>query len=266
MTEHVLPLDDGQFGIVTLPTQTPRRCGVVLLNAGMIHRIGPFRLHVELARQLALAGYPTLRFDAPGIGDALVRSDSAATTAVARALDRFAERTGTPRFVVGGICSAADLAWKLALTDARVNGVLMLDGLARTGPWFRLGQLLLALQRPPSRWWAMLRNRMQRQGVPAATVADYRHWPAPGAEQAQLAALLDRGVRLLALYTGGAANYFLHQRQFRHTFGDAARNPLVTLAHWRECDHLFFDPAQRQRLARTVLEWLTPIDARPAHG
>ena len=42
---------------------------VVLLNAGIVHRVGPNRMHVLLARALAAAGIPSLRFDMSGIGD-----------------------------------------------------------------------------------------------------------------------------------------------------------------------------------------------------
>ncbi|MGH2929648.1 MAG: alpha/beta fold hydrolase, partial [Solirubrobacteraceae bacterium] len=42
---------------------------VVLLNAGLIHKVGPGRVFVELGRNLACAGMRTVRLDLPGIGD-----------------------------------------------------------------------------------------------------------------------------------------------------------------------------------------------------
>ena len=56
-------------GIVGLPDTAPGETGVIVLNAGLVHRIGPFRLHVELTRRLGAAGYPTLRFDLSTLGD-----------------------------------------------------------------------------------------------------------------------------------------------------------------------------------------------------
>ena len=50
----------GLFGIETLPAQ--RREGaptVLLLNAGLLHRVGPNRFNVELARRLAGDSSPT---------------------------------------------------------------------------------------------------------------------------------------------------------------------------------------------------------------
>ena len=37
------------------------RPAVIFLNAGVLHRVGPHRLHVTLARRLAARGLPALR-------------------------------------------------------------------------------------------------------------------------------------------------------------------------------------------------------------
>src|SRR5262245_43008918 len=50
---------------------------VVLLNAGIVHRVGPNRMHVLLARALAAAGISSLRFDMSGIGDSPSRPETA---------------------------------------------------------------------------------------------------------------------------------------------------------------------------------------------
>ena len=61
--------------LIAITTVAPRRRAeagqpwVVLLNAGIIHRIGPNRLYVQLARRLASRGHAVLRFDLAGIGD-----------------------------------------------------------------------------------------------------------------------------------------------------------------------------------------------------
>ena len=40
-------------GIAGLPSSpVPEAVGVIVLNAGLVHRIGPFRLHVEMTRRL----------------------------------------------------------------------------------------------------------------------------------------------------------------------------------------------------------------------
>src|SRR3954447_26582491 len=52
------------------------RPAVVLLNAGVLHRVGPHRLHVQLARRLAALGFASLRLDLGGIGDCVSSSNA----------------------------------------------------------------------------------------------------------------------------------------------------------------------------------------------
>ncbi|MBN8739255.1 MAG: hypothetical protein BGP24_09205 [Lysobacterales bacterium 69-70] len=245
----------GLYGLLSEPPVPSTLPAVVLFNAGFVHKVGPFRLHVRLARALAAAGRLVLRLDLPGVGDA-PNGDTPWLAAAGQALDAVQARTGTSRFVVGGLCSAADLGWRLALADPRVGGLILLDGLARRGAWFRLGQLQLFLCRPFSHWPGMLARRFGRSdpGDPAAE--DLRDWPAPGSERADMAGLLVRGVEIYALYTGGAAPYFLHPRQFTATFGAAARAPQVRLEHWRDCDHAFYANSDRRRLIAALAQWM----------
>ncbi len=254
MREQTMDLGGGLFGVLTLPAQE-RSDGaiVVLLNAGLIHRVGPFRLHVQLARSLAQAGHAVLRFDLPGIGDAPLLAGTDAPGAVTRALDALQARFGDRGFVVGGICSAADLGWKVALADRRVRGLLLLDGFAARGWWFRVGQLRLLLQRPLRSWPGMLRRRAQAAAV--VTDDDLRDWPEPAAASSQLREMLARGVRVFALYTGGVAGYFLHPRQFAASFGAAARHAALDFEYWPDCDHLFMHRDDRERLLQAVRAW-----------
>jgi len=67
MREHALLFGDAQglVGVITDPPGPagPSRPGVILLNAGVIHRVGPSRLYVNLAR--ALAAKPVTLADLP---------------------------------------------------------------------------------------------------------------------------------------------------------------------------------------------------------
>ena len=66
-------------GVVTDPpksTEDRKRPAIVLLNSGLVHKVGPNRLNVKLARMLATMGFPVLRFDLSGIGDSKYREDN----------------------------------------------------------------------------------------------------------------------------------------------------------------------------------------------
>jgi hypothetical protein len=63
------------FGVLTEPgAGSTRRAwpAVVFLNVGANHRVGPHRMYITLARELAARGYLGLRFDLAGLGDSLV--------------------------------------------------------------------------------------------------------------------------------------------------------------------------------------------------
>ncbi|HEY5972738.1 MAG TPA: hypothetical protein VIT22_12400, partial [Pseudoxanthomonas sp.] len=97
--EEVIALDGGRsFGLLNRASGTARGTTVVLLNAGLIHRVGPFRLYVRLARELAESGFDVLRFDLPGIGDGQPGSHASNDSFIAEALDAAQAATGSRDF------------------------------------------------------------------------------------------------------------------------------------------------------------------------
>lgn len=105
---------------------------VILLNAGIIHRVGPHRLYVKMARRLAAMGFVVLRFDFSGVGDSKVRHDTLpferSTIREAQdAMNYLSAETGIGRFVLAGICSGADVSLKTACCDPRVVGAVLIN-------------------------------------------------------------------------------------------------------------------------------------------
>mgnify|MGYP003946478113 CR=1 FL=1 len=142
--------DGALFGMLAEPNAAPLRSdtAVLMLNVGGNYRIGPNRNYVKAARELAAAGYRTLRFDVSGIGDSRTEAgftgDSmyrdSATADVSAAIDMLAAR-GCTRFFLMGICSGSYLAFQTALKDARVNGIMLTNSRLlewdadKSGPW-----------------------------------------------------------------------------------------------------------------------------------
>lgn len=256
--EEIIDLGEGVFGIVSRPSQDPaKKTGVIIFNSGILHRPGPFRMHVRLARRLAALGYATLRFDFPGVGDSLPRATRPPMQIVRDVLDRAQEHTGCERYVVGGICSAADLGWQLAVEDARVAGVLLIDGLARKGRYFMLGRLQRAARKSLGDWIALARRLLTRSKGPVMieTVENLRDWPTPGVERRELRALIERGAALFVLFSGGTS-YFLHPGQFHATFGADARSPNVDFHYWPQCDHMMYSELDRAKFIETFSGWV----------
>ncbi len=108
--------------------------GVLLFNAGVIHRVGSHRLNVKLARVLAADGIAALRFDLHGMGDS-IRADGRLSykeqvVADLRAgMDLLQNLTGTRHFALIGFCSGAMPSYWAAQADARVSAIVLYDAL-----------------------------------------------------------------------------------------------------------------------------------------
>jgi len=105
-----LPAGEGLAGILTHSSDlvSADHPAALLLDVGLTYRVGPSRLHVRLARQLATSGIPTLRFDFSGNGDSPHRSDALAFAESAplettKAMDWLSQRLGVQRFLLLGI-------------------------------------------------------------------------------------------------------------------------------------------------------------------
>jgi pimeloyl-ACP methyl ester carboxylesterase len=139
VTETALTFgDEGALvGVLTTPADMRKRShshAVILLNSGIVHRVGVNRLYVKLARQVAALGVPVLRFDFAGIGDSLHRRDStgfvpAAIAETREAMSLVGPLTGADRFVLIGICSGAVIAFRTALADARAHAAVLINPL-----------------------------------------------------------------------------------------------------------------------------------------
>lgn len=135
MKEKALLLGPKQsiVGVLT-PGESGEKGGniaVLLLNAGLIHRVGPSRLHVNLARALSKRGINTVRFDMSGVGDSSVRTDNLPLMEVAyrepqEVMDDLASR-GFEYFVLMGICSGAYSSLMAACKDDRVIGAVLIN-------------------------------------------------------------------------------------------------------------------------------------------
>jgi alpha-beta hydrolase superfamily lysophospholipase len=134
----VLRSDPLLFGIVTLPRQGEiRRRGVILLNSGGDHHIGPRRLYVSLAREWAQRGYVVLRMDLSGLGDSAPQSGkpvnvmfpSSAIDDIRIAVDIMRTRYNVRDVTLAGVCSGASHAARAAMNGIAVDRLLLINPL-----------------------------------------------------------------------------------------------------------------------------------------
>jgi exosortase A-associated hydrolase 1 len=110
--------------------------GVIIVVGGPQYRVGAHRQFVALARALAEAGFPVLRFDYRGMGDSEgeLRNFEDARADIAAAIDALQQAVPTVRRVaLWGLCDGASAAllYLHAQRDARVAGLALLN------PWVR---------------------------------------------------------------------------------------------------------------------------------
>lgn len=261
VVESLHGFDDGLVGVLTRPLgRSPRGTALVLLNAGLVHRMGPFRLYVQMARRLAAQGHVVLRFDQSGLGDSRLASrasDSRKLDEVSAAMDLVSRETGVRRFVLGGLCSGADDAFNLAPLDPRVAGLLLMDGVGYATRGHRVRHYLPRLLNPV-RLSRYLGRRLASgpRGEVEVGNDDLRDFPSREEATRRLRSLDERGVHALLLYTGGVAAYHNHRRQARECFGDVMRSPRMATEYWPECDHTFYVREHREKLLRMLSEWM----------
>ena len=258
------PVAFGQSGnLAGIVTETARVRGpdVIVLNTGLTHKIGAFRVTVDLARSLAAAGFRTLRFDLSGHGDSRVRPERRAgedgpVVDTQEAMDFLASSYGVQRFVLMGLCSGSDDAHRTSVVDARVVGAAHIEGIGfRTpkyyatyyGPRFTSREFL-------ARQVAL---RIQGRRPPGPFENAYkREFPPKVQVEHELHALMARGVRLFFLYTRGSHLYTNYVEQLRDSFptvdfGDRLEVELYPLA-----SHTLSRVRERATAIARIGEWM----------
>lgn len=271
---------DAAVASITRPPElAPTDAGVaiVILNAGVIHRVGPGRLHVRLARTLAARGFPCLRFDLPGIGDSrslgtgsMLLQDN--LVAISAAFDTLERKNVARRFVVFGLCSGADHAFLSACNDPRVVGVVMVDPTRIFTTWrsqaLRAGRWLIR----PSAWLRLLLGhytvlkRVHQRLRPAPADPGrpgVKKLPPPASPKEEkravkqaLKVLVARRVQICYLITGSLRHRYNYRRQLLDAFSGIGLEEFTQLAIFPDAIHTLPSEEDRARLEQTLIPWL----------
>lgn len=245
---------------------------IVLLNAGILHRVGANRLHVTIARRLAAKGYTVVRMDLSGIGDSAPREEGgslfeAALADIRDALDTLEQARGASRFIIGGLCSGAMHSLGAAHADQRVVGAIMLDlFIPRTRRFYVhyfLGKSLnvkgawrLVTGRHPV--WRRFRRRLglATPGPEPRPGRDQNIEQIRGAMTIAFNTAIERGVRLLAVFTDGHPGEHNYRRQLLDAFSHVRFGRALRLEYMRGSDHTFTLRRNQERLIHLLSDWL----------
>jgi len=125
---------DELIGILHLPKEVSCSSGVLIVVGGPQYRVGSHRQFVTLARDLAMAGIPVMRFDYRGMGDSQGDQISFEETGpdIKAAIDAFMSHCpGLERIVLWGLCDAASACLMVSVSDKRVRAMALVN------PWVR---------------------------------------------------------------------------------------------------------------------------------
>ena len=283
MTEHTLAfgLNKALIGTICLPlTAQSSGIGVIFFNAGVVHRIGPHRIHVRLARALAAKGISSIRFDLSGQGDSArpvvpnafeiqVEMD------VQAAMQALGDATGLTQFALFGFCSGAYQGFPIALADARLTGLLMYDAflyptirsrLNRYRMRIRQHGLVNAAARFAWREIAALAARLMPgahgagKGQPAVDEGFFAELPTKPVFAAGLGKLVSRGVKVGLIFSGGTFERYNYAGQFSDAFAGLDIVDKLTLHYFPDMDHLVSAIAAQVELIEYIERWMVDLN------
>lgn len=265
-------------GVYTPPAadavQTNGNCAVVLFNAGLIHHVGPQRLHVRLARALAERGAGALRVDFSGIGDSSVRPDNLpAQTLVAQEPTEILDdlvRRGHDSFVLFGICSGAARALQAALAYPHVKGLILVnvESPGEDAEKFSQASAQYYMRRSlwnPRAWLNLFTGRVKYKALFQALVGEVRRRLSGSSRNQKtladvvlesLAPILARETKLLILLSDRHAQLAKLMGDGLH---DLQRSGQLQIGVYPEADHLFTSLKEQELLVERVCLWFESL-------
>jgi pimeloyl-ACP methyl ester carboxylesterase len=270
-------------GILTHPAEEdPCVPAVILLNAGVVHRVGPARIYVKIARALAALGFVVLRFDFSGIGDSKVRHDNlpfekSAINETQDAMEFVTATKGIEQFILIGGCSGARLSLQTACCDRRVVGALLMnfwrgpdDDTAESKS--RLTNLVnaryywnLALLNPQS-WWKFFSGKADYGRIMKVLKFQIeRRFAAkkvspPAMEVAEkLRVLTERHTRALFVYSEGDPGLDSLSEAGLEELRGSSYCEMSGLIIIPRSDHTFSSPYDQERLLGVICDWAGSI-------
>ena len=277
--ERVARFGDELVGIMTLPEHmAPGTPACLLLNTGVMNRIGPHRLNVKIARAIAAVGVPSLRMDLSGLGDSLaskapLRADEQAVLDLQAAMDHLQQTLGIDRFVVFGLCSGAINGYRLALADPRVTGLMMFDGYVfptfKTGllrRWIRLRRMSWPERLRKVRDRLLFRARRPAQRRPEGDGLPDVQFQAPSRAQfaQSMETLIRRGAAVFLFYSGSYAGGHNYRGQLRDAFGNAMFLDHARYDFMADVDHTLTPLETQRRVIAIFRDWVQSLSGSTA--
>jgi pimeloyl-ACP methyl ester carboxylesterase len=252
--------------------------GFVFFNAGVVHRVGPHRINVKVARALAEKGVPSIRFDLAGLGDSgrsaskmPVSHAEQAIKDIRSALDVLAATAHVEKFVLCAVCSGTVHSFDAAMADPRIQGLMLLDSYMYPTVRTRVRYFLMRAKRRLSERTAVAwivgrlsgRSKAAVRSVESESLKDQAVGngfsvgrPAKKSFVAMLNLLTSRGTRVCMLYAGSSFEHYNYANQFRDAFAGYHMSPLVRSPFLADSDHTVTRVTAQQEFIQFLQAWV----------
>jgi hypothetical protein len=165
-----------------------------------------------------------------------------------------------------GLCSGADMAFEVAKVDPRVVGLGVLDPWAYRTPRYYLNHYGPRLLQA-SVWARLIRRKLASPPVVAPSAGDpaleeldlptyVRDFPPQARAEAELRGLIDRDVKLCAIFSGGQSDHYNYEGQFADAFRSLGLRDRLVERFIPAADHIFTNLDHQQQVVDTLAGWL----------
>jgi dienelactone hydrolase len=267
-------------GIETSPVapERQRKPTLVILNTGIMHRIGHHRMFVSISRRLAQEGHATLRFDFSGIGDSAPRTDAmspndSALADIKEVVDWLDRERGAKGIILVGLCSGADHAMAYAATDRRVLGLILMDPTVPTTTRYYVHYVARRLIRL-NNWISVLTGRSRLLRIMAEQVwrlvrsstrthqrvsSDLQHRAWLEKVHADCMRL---STQMLVVFSGDPVRQ-TYREQLIEAFPNVSFHNRLRVEHFKQSDHTFSLTNDRAKLFEVIVGWLKSMNEAP---
>jgi hypothetical protein len=269
------------IGVVTEPNpelRNDRLPTIILLNAGLLHRIGPNRLYVKIARRMASVGFVVLRFDFSGIGDSRARDDGlpferSTISETKDTMQYLSSVSHIETFILLGVCSGANVAFKAACCDPRVVGIIGINGSYYDSVTLeRLDQQIKNSLRGRyyrkhlldyKRWWRVITGKSDLSGIVKFFLTKIRRSgdrkekvPDEADSLIEWNSLAERGVEMLLVNSEGSVAIDTFRLLLAKRLGGLEASGQLQIETIEQTDHVFTLLWSQNTLVNMLSQWI----------
>ena len=270
---HQINSPEGNLhGVLTQYAEEPNETILVLISGGLIHKIGPNRIYVKLAREFAEEGFDSFRFDLSGIGESIIeniKSELEVHINDIRCVVEYLSKS-YKKIILVGLCSGANIIYNYLKNENSIAGFIGING--HYIDEYKHSEIESILQpKIQSRyykkklfslqnWFRVLSGKSNYKGILRALNNKIlgKRGTLEGNKIQFTTSLnqLNCKIPICLIYAEGSTGYDAYLKTIKdHIYQNKLDNCTIYLI--RKADHIFTPVRCQNKLVATILLWLT---------